>query len=98
MRLRARRKSFWGCRFAALRRRAIIAEGRENELKFKTPLFPYVTLFGIWAQVICLVVMVFTPDLRDAIFAGLPMLLVPMGLYRLRLWRRHRQELAKAVH
>ena len=80
------------------RRRAIIAEGRENELKFKTPLFPYVTLFGIWAQVICLVVMVFTPDLRDAIFAGLPMLLVPMGLYRLRLWRRHRHELAKAVH
>ena len=61
-----------------------IAEGTEAALRYKTPLFPYVTLFGIWSQVICLMVMAFTPDLRDALYAGIPMLVVPMAWYRLR--------------
>ena len=62
-----------------------IAEGTEGVLKYKTPLFPYVTLFGIWSQVICLVVMLFDPELRVAFYAGVPMLVIPMFLYRLRL-------------
>ncbi len=62
--------------------------GADAALKFRTPLFPYVTLFGIWAQVFCLVVMAFTPDLRDALLAGVPMLVLPMCWYRLRALRR----------
>ena len=68
-------------------RHAHIAAGTEDTLRYKTPFFPYVTLFGIWSQVICLVVMLFDADLRVAFYAGVPMLLVPMFLYRLRAWK-----------
>ena len=63
-------------------RKKMIAAGTESRLRYKTPLFPYVTLFGIWAQVLCLVVMFFTPDLRQALYAGIPMLILPMIWYR----------------
>lgn len=65
-------------------RRELIRTGAEGSLKYKTPFFPYVTLFGIWVQVICLVVLAFTPDLREAFYVGLPMLVLPMLWYRLR--------------
>ena len=78
-------------------RRRIIAEGREGALRYKTPLFPYVTLFGMWAQVACLIVMVFTPDLQGALYAGIPMLVLPMMWYRLRA--RYRKTVAmRAAH
>jgi len=70
------------------RRKMMMATGADKRLKFRTPLFPYVTLFGIWAQVFCLVVMAFTPDLQEALYAGLPMLVLPMCWYKLRAWRR----------
>ena len=70
------------------RRRMLMRTGADASLSFRTPLFPYVTLFGIWAQVFCLVVMAFTPDLRDALCAGVPMLILPMCWYRLRALRR----------
>ena len=63
-------------------RKKMIAAGTESRLRYKTPLFPYVTLFGIWAQVLCLVVMFFTPDLRQALYAGIPMMILPMIWYR----------------
>ena len=69
-------------------RRQHMAAGTVDALKYKTPFFPYVTLFGIWAQIICLVVMVFDPVLRQSLYAGLPMLIVPMVWYRLRERRR----------
>ena len=67
----------------------IIAEGLEHTLKYKTPFFPYVTLFGIWMQVICLVVIAFTEDLRSTLYVGIPMLVVPMIWYKLKKWRYH---------
>ena len=77
-------------------RRNMIAMGREGELKYKTPLFPYVTNFGIWSQVFCLAVMVLTPELRETLYAGVPMLVLPMLCYR---WRKHKLMLrhSKAV-
>ena len=71
-------------------RKCKIAEGTEGALRYKTPFFPYVTLFGIWAQVFCLIVMVFEPELREALYAGIPMLIFPMAWYRLRQRRRAR--------
>lgn len=53
-----------------------------HTLKYKTPFFPYVTLFGIFVQVICLIVMAFTEDLRSALYTGLPMMLLPMFFYK----------------
>ena len=54
---------------------AAIGQGQHavDTLKYKTPFFPYVTLFGIWVQVFCLVVIAFTPDLRSTLYAGVPM-------------------------
>jgi AAT family amino acid transporter len=66
----------------------MIAAGTADTLQYKTPLFPYVTLFGIWSQVICLVIMAFTPDLREAFFTGVPLLIAPMVWYKLRAKRR----------
>lgn len=78
-------------------RKRKIAEGTEGALRYKTPLFPYVTLFGIWAQVFCLIVMVFEPELREALYAGIPMLIFPMAWYRLRQ-RRRATSAARAIH
>ena len=77
-------------------RKQLMAEGKVGTLRYKTPLFPYVTLFGIWAQVFCLVVMIFTPELQEALFAGIPMLVLPMAWYHLRAKRR--AALARAAH
>lgn len=78
-------------------RKRKIAEGTEGALRYKTPFFPYVTLFGIWAQVFCLIVMVFDPELREALYAGIPMLIFPMAWYRLRQ-RRRATSAARAIH
>lgn len=78
-------------------RKRKIAEGTEGALRYKTPFFPYVTLFGIWAQVFCLIVMVFEPELREALYAGIPMLIFPMAWYRLRQHRRATSA-ARALH
>ena len=78
-------------------RKRKIAEGTEGALRYKTPFFPYVTLFGIWAQVFCLIVMVFEPELREALYAGIPMLIFPMAWYRLRQHRRATSA-ARAIH
>ena len=68
-------------------RKRMIAEHKVDTLRYKTPFFPYVTLFGIWVQVFCLVVIAFTPDLRSTLYAGVPMMVVPMLWYRFH--RRH---------
>ncbi len=78
-------------------RKRMIALGTDKKLRYKTPFFPYVTLFGIWAQVFCLVVMVFEPELREALYAGIPMLIIPMAWYRLRQ-RRRAASAARALH
>jgi AAT family amino acid transporter len=65
-------------------RRRVEASGQGHTLRFKVPLFPYLTYFGIWAQVACLVLMVFSDDLRDPLFIGIPALLVPMIWYQIR--------------
>ena len=68
------------------RRRRMLEEcGAVQQLQYCTPFFPFVTLFGIWAQVLCLGFMVFTPELRAALYLGVPMLVVPMIVYRLLL-------------
>ncbi len=55
----------------------------EKTLKFKTPFFPYFTLFGIWAQVACLVLMWFNEELRIAFYLGVPILIFPIILYKI---------------
>jgi AAT family amino acid transporter len=70
-------------------RRRLEAKGEDpRRLKFRTPFFPYLTYFGIWAQVGCLLLMALSDTLRDPLFIGVPILVVPIVWYRLRERRR----------
>ena len=68
----------------------MIAANRESELKYKTPFFPYVTLIGIWVQVFCLVVIAFTDELRSTLYVGVPMMVVPMIIFKLKQVKAHK--------
>jgi AAT family amino acid transporter len=58
--------------------------GNPTRLKFSVPLFPYLTHFGIWAQVGCLCLMATSDSLRDPLLFGVPALLAPMIWYLVR--------------
>ncbi len=75
-------------------RKKLMAQGLVHTLKYKTPFFPYVTLFGIWVQVFCMAVIAFTPDLRPTLYVGIPMMVVPMLIYKAHC---HRQEHMESV-
>ncbi|MBB5335649.1 amino acid permease [Pectinatus brassicae] len=64
-------------------RRKLQKENLVHTLKYKTPFFPYLTLFGIVIQILCLVVMAFTSDLRMALYTGIPMMVIPMVWYKI---------------
>ena len=51
-------------------------------LKYKAPLFPYVTQLGIWVQIACLVFVAFTEELRISLYFGVPLLILPIVIYR----------------
>lgn len=69
-------------------RRRLEAEGFDiQQLKFKTPFFPYLTYFGIWSQVACLLVVAFTEDLQNSLYLGIPLLVIPILWYKLREYR-----------
>jgi AAT family amino acid transporter len=62
-------------------RKRLRAQGDTSTLTFHAPGYPWFTLFAIWAQVACLVVVMFSPKLRIAAFLGVPLLLIPMLVY-----------------
>ncbi len=66
------------------RRRLESSGGSAAQLKFRTPFFPYLTHFGIWTQVACLVVMLFNDDMRNSLYLGVPFLIGPFLWYKLR--------------
>lgn len=45
--------------------------------------FPISTHLAIWIQVICLLVLALSPDLRASFYFGVPVFLVPMLCYKL---------------
>ena len=71
-----------------------MAAGRFACLSCVSPFFLYVYLFGMWAPVFCLVVLAFEPDLRESLLVGVPFLIVPMAIYRVRQWRLRRAALS----
>ena len=69
-------------------RKRLLAQGQDvSLLRYKVPLFPYLTYFGIWAQVACLGLMLFSPELRDPLFIGVPLLILPILWYKIKEWR-----------
>lgn len=51
---------------------------------YKAPWFPYLTHLGIWLQVICLLVVAVNPHLRSSFYFGVPVLLIPILIYKLK--------------
>ncbi|MDO7788567.1 amino acid permease [Desulforamulus aquiferis] len=53
-----------------------------NKLKYRTPLFPYLTHFAIWIQVACLAVIALNEELRASFYIGVPLLMIPIIWYK----------------
>lgn len=51
-------------------------------LTYRVPLFPYLTHFAIWLQVFLLFVVLFYPNTRASFYLGMPVLLLPMLIYK----------------
>lgn len=71
------------CQFN-FRRRLVLQGMHVAALQYKTPFFPYLTYFGILAQVGCLFVTAYNEELRNSLYVGVPLLLLPIIWYKLR--------------
>lgn len=71
------------------------AEAKGRVLKFKTPFFPYLTLSCVALQIICLIAMVFTPDLRSSLYVGVPICIIPMILYKIKEYLKNKAKEGK---
>jgi len=58
-----------------------LSPDEEHQLQYKAPFFPYITQFGIWAQLACLVCVAFTAELRTSLYLGVPLLVLPIAIY-----------------
>lgn len=70
--------------WSQLRFRNKLGKEEAKKLIYSIPGFPYLTHLGIWLQVICLGVVALNPSLRSSLYFGLPILLIPMIVYKLR--------------
>ncbi|MEY8714921.1 amino acid permease [Francisella philomiragia] len=62
-------------------RKQMVQKNAIEKMVFKTPLFPYIPLFGIWIQVLCLVLTLFNEDIRGAFYFGAPAMIIPCCVY-----------------
>ncbi|MDE4978255.1 amino acid permease, partial [Francisella tularensis subsp. holarctica] len=49
-------------------RKHLIRRNATDKILYKAPLFPYISLFGIWIQGVCLVLTLFNDELRGALY------------------------------
>jgi amino acid transporter, AAT family len=64
-------------------RKELISHYSEENLKYKAPFFPYITLFSIFSQVFMLLLLLFDQELIWSFYIGLPTLLLPMFIYKI---------------
>jgi AAT family amino acid transporter len=55
---------------------------------YHVKLFPYLTLFVIGLQLICLTILFLSPDLRITFYVGLPFMILPILIYK---YTKHRR-------
>lgn len=66
-------------------RKRLVANGYSaKDLKYAAPGFPYLSQLGIWLITGCLVVTAFNEDLRIGFYAGVPLLVLPIIIHKLR--------------
>lgn len=66
-------------------RRRLTAHGYSvKDLKYAAPGFPYLAHLGIWSITACLVFTAFNEKLRIGFYAGVPLLVLPIVIHKLR--------------
>lgn len=68
--------------WAQLRFRKKVTSENLPKMTYKIGLFPYLTIFAIWLQIFCLLVVVINPSLRLSFYLGVPATLIPILLYK----------------
>ncbi|WP_066366867.1 amino acid permease [Neobacillus fumarioli] len=75
----------------AFRRKFIREGGKVSDLKFKTPLFPFLPVLGLVLNCAVLVSLIFDPDQRIAIYCAIPFVAACYLIYHLRI-KKKRQD------
>ncbi|MBU5612299.1 amino acid permease [Geomonas azotofigens] len=66
-------------------RKRLVANGYSTkDLKYVAPGFPYLAHLGIWSMVGCLVFTAFNETLRIGFYAGVPLLILPIIIHKMR--------------
>ncbi|MFD2371970.1 amino acid permease [Brevibacillus sp. GCM10020057] len=68
----------------AFRRQFLKNGGKVEELKFRTPLYPFVPLLSLILNLTVLASLAFDPEQRIALYCGIPFMLLAIVIYRLR--------------
>ncbi len=62
-------------------RKKVMQMENPPKLICKIKWFPYLTIFAIWIQIACLLVVILSPTLRISFYLGMPVILIPILLY-----------------
>ncbi|MDQ0199760.1 amino acid permease [Neobacillus ginsengisoli] len=76
----------------AFRRKFIREGGKVSELKFKTPLFPFLPILGLTLNCIVLLSLAFDPDQRIALYCGVPFVVACYLIYHFRIKKNREQD------
>jgi arginine/ornithine permease len=75
----------------AFRRKFIREGGRVEDLKFKTPLYPFLPLIGLTLNIIVLVSLAFDPNQRIALYCLVPFTIACYLIYHFKI-KKHREQ------
>lgn len=76
-----------------LARRTYLKQGGDiKDLKFKTPLYPYVPLLAFLLNMTVIVSMAFIPEQRMALYCGIPFMIVCLLFYRVTKNKKRKME------
>jgi arginine/ornithine permease len=76
----------------AFRRKFIREGGIVSDLKFRTPLFPFLPILGLVLNCLVLISLVFDPDQRIAIYCGIPFVAACYLIYHLKIKKNREQD------
>ncbi|MCM2533173.1 amino acid permease [Neobacillus pocheonensis] len=77
----------------AFRRKFIREGGQVSDLKFKTPLFPFLPILGLVLNCIVLISLAFDPDQRVALYCGVPFVAACYLIYHFRIKKVREQDI-----
>lgn len=76
----------------AFRRKFIREGGQVSDLKFKTPLFPFLPILGLVLNCIVLISLAFDPEQRVALYCGVPFVAACYLIYHFRIKKVREQD------